>query len=69
MSLELFLIVGLFLNVAVVIMFIGLTISLDTKLWAKLDRMVNLFIAERSEIIKKIDSILTRIEEIEKRLK
>jgi hypothetical protein len=46
-----------------------LILTLDSKLWAKLDRVVNIIILERQEILRKIEGILTRIEEIEKRLK
>jgi hypothetical protein len=46
-----------------------LILTLDSKLWAKLDRVVNIIILERQEILKKIEGILTRIEEIEKRFK
>jgi len=46
-----------------------LVLTLDFKVWAKIDRVVNILISERLEILKKINDLLTRIEEIEKRLK
>jgi hypothetical protein len=51
-----------------IILLAVLILTLDSKLWAKLDRVVNIIILERQEILKKIEGILTRIEEIERRI-
>jgi hypothetical protein len=51
-----------------IILLAALILTLDSKLWAKLDRVVNIIILERQEILKKIEGILTRIEEIEKKI-
>jgi hypothetical protein len=46
-----------------------LTLTLDSKMWAKLDRVVNIILLERQEILKKIESLLTRIEELENKIR
>ena len=57
------------LEAGLIILLAILILTLDTKLWTKIDRVTNLIVLERQEIVKKIEGILTRIEEIEKRLK
>lgn len=46
-----------------------LVLTLDAKLWGKFDRVVNLILLERQEILKKIEGLLTRIEQLESKLK
>lgn len=46
-----------------------LVLSLDSKLWAKLDRVVGFVIMQKAEMIEKLNECAKRIEELEIRLR